>query len=77
MFLLVLASALIILDVSRSYRDANMRADQIRTDYTEQQRQRINCEVDRVVKLIDFETEHIIQLKILFRDWITSDDWFF
>ena len=63
LFLLFLASVLIIIDVSRSYRDANMRTDQIRTDYIEQQQQRINCEVERVVKLINFETEHIIQLE--------------
>lgn len=63
LLLLVLAGALIVLDVSRSYRDANRRAEQVRADYIEQQRQRISCEVDRVVKLINFETEHVVQLE--------------
>ncbi|MCD6580657.1 MAG: cache domain-containing protein [Desulfuromusa sp.] len=63
LFLLILASVLIVLDVSRSYRDADIRADQLRENFTEQQRQLINFEVERVVNLINFETEHVIQLE--------------
>ncbi len=63
LFLLILAGVLIVVDVSRSYRDANTRADQLRVDFIEQQRQLINFEVERVVNLINFETEHVIQLE--------------
>ena len=63
LLLLGLASVLIIIDVSRSYRDARMRADQIRADFITQQRQRINFEVERVVNLINFETEHVLRLE--------------
>ena len=63
LFLVALAGILIVIDVSRSYRDANVRTAQVREDYTEQQRQLINFEVERVVRLINFETEHVIQLE--------------
>ncbi|MFK5925855.1 MAG: cache domain-containing protein, partial [Desulfuromusa sp.] len=63
LFLVALAGTLIVIDVSRSYRDANVRAEQVRADYIAQQRQLINFEVDRVVKLINFETEHVIKLE--------------
>ncbi len=63
LFLLILAIVLIVVDVSRSYRNSNLRAEQIRTDYIEQQRQRIKFEVERVADLINFETEHVIQLE--------------
>jgi len=61
LFLLALGVIIIILDVGGRYRDAGMRATQMREDFTEQQRQRIQCEVERVVKLIDFQTEKIIE----------------
>ncbi len=63
LFLLMLAGVLIVIDISSSYRDANVRADQIRTDFIEQQQLLINFEVERVVNLINFETEHVIQLE--------------
>jgi len=63
LFLLILAGVLIIIDISRSYRDANVRTGQVRADYIKQQRQLITFEVERVVNLINFETEHIIQLE--------------
>ena len=63
LFLVVLAVFLIAMHVFRSYRDANIRAEQIRADYIEEQRQLINFEVDRVIRLINFETKHIVQLE--------------
>jgi len=63
LFLVVLAVILIALHVARSYRDGNIRAEQIRADYIEEQRQLITFEVDRVIRLMNFETEHIVQLE--------------
>ncbi|MDX2494950.1 MAG: cache domain-containing protein [Desulfuromusa sp.] len=63
LFLLLLAGVLIVIDISRSYRDANARAEQVRADFVGQQRQLITFEVERVVNLINFETKHIIQLE--------------
>ena len=63
LFLLILAGVFVVIDISRSYRDANVRAEQVRTDYIKQQRQLITFEVERVVNLINFETEHIMQLE--------------
>ena len=63
LFLLFLAIVLIAADVSRSYRAETVLAEQMRADYFEQQRQRINFEVEHVVDLINFETEHIFQLE--------------
>ncbi|WP_321369246.1 cache domain-containing protein [uncultured Desulfuromusa sp.] len=63
LFLIALAGILIIIDVSRSYRDVKLQTEQVRVDYLEQQRQLIKWEVDRVVKLINFETEHVIQIE--------------
>ncbi|MCK4501830.1 MAG: cache domain-containing protein, partial [Desulfuromonadales bacterium] len=60
-FLLILAGTLILVDVSGRYHNANMRADQIRTDYIDEQRNLIKSEVNQVVKLINFEAEHVIQ----------------
>lgn len=60
-FLLILGVIIITLDAGGSYREASARASQMREDYTEQQRQRIQCEVERVVRLIDFQTEKIVE----------------
>ena len=62
LFLITLAGVLIVIDVSRSYRDVSVRVQQVRADFLERQRQLIRYEVDRVVKMINFETEHILQL---------------
>jgi len=61
LFLVALAGILIAIDVSRGYRDANVRAEQVRADYIEQQRQLIKSEVDRTVSLINFEMKHLLQ----------------
>ncbi|MDX2480796.1 MAG: cache domain-containing protein [Desulfuromusa sp.] len=63
LFLVTLAGILIALHVSRSYRDANIRAEKVREDYTKEQRQLTNFEVNRVVKLINFETKQVLQLE--------------
>ena len=60
LFLIVLGAVIIALDLSGSYREAQQRAEQMRADYIEQQRQRIRCEVERVAKLIDYETSQIV-----------------
>lgn len=61
LFLVVLGAVIIALDLSGSYRDAQQRAEQMRADYIEQQRQRIRCEVERVAKLVDYETSQIVE----------------
>ncbi|MBN1957202.1 MAG: cache domain-containing protein [Desulfuromonadales bacterium] len=60
-FLLLLGAVAIVLDAGGGYRLARTRADLMRKEYTEQQRERIKCEVERVVKLINFQTEKIIE----------------
>ena len=60
LFLVVLGVVIIALDLSGSYREAQQRAEQMRADYIDQQCQRIRCEVERVVKLVDYETSQIV-----------------
>ena len=59
--LLILAGVLITIDISRSFHEEAVRIEQIRSDFVTQQRSLIKQEVEQVVKLIDFETEHIVQ----------------
>jgi two-component system cell cycle sensor histidine kinase/response regulator CckA len=54
-FLIGIGGSIIVVDIIRSYRDFNFRADQMRVDYTERQKQMIKREVDRVVDMIHYE----------------------
>ncbi|MDP2967890.1 MAG: hypothetical protein Q8P64_01625, partial [Deltaproteobacteria bacterium] len=54
-FLIVLGVTFVTIDVIRSYRYFNSRADQIRTDYIDRQKQLIEQEVGRAVDLIRYE----------------------
>ena len=49
------AVSIIAIDVIGSYRDFNLRTDQMRSDYIDQQKQMIKQEVDRVVDMIRYE----------------------
>ena len=54
-FLLVTSVSLIIIDATYSYRDFILRADQIRSDYLDSQKQFIKQEVLRSVEMIRFQ----------------------
>lgn len=60
-FLLVLAAALLIIQTISSKIEATSRAGEMRSEYMEDQRQLIKFEVDRVVKVIDYETDKCLQ----------------
>jgi len=59
--LLILAGVLITIDISRSFHEQSVRVEQLRSDFVTQQRYLIKQEVEQVAKLINFETEHVIQ----------------
>ncbi|MEA3415778.1 MAG: cache domain-containing protein [Thermodesulfobacteriota bacterium] len=54
-FLIALAGIIVCIDIVTNYRDFNIRADKMRTDYVEQQKQMIKREVERVVDMINYE----------------------
>jgi PAS domain S-box-containing protein len=54
-FLIALAGIIVSIDILYNYQDFNIRADKMRTDYVEQQKQRIKREVRRVVDMINYE----------------------
>jgi PAS domain S-box-containing protein len=54
-FLIGISGSIIITDTVISYRDFNVRADQIRADYTARQKQIIKQEVERAVDMIHYE----------------------
>jgi len=54
-FLIVLGGSIIAIDIVRSYRDFNFRADQMRTEYTERQKKIIKQQVEHVVDMIHHE----------------------
>ena len=59
--------SIIAIDVIVSYRDLNFRADQMRADYIDQQKQMIKQEVERVVDMIRYEkaqSESLTRAKI-------------
>ena len=66
-FLLMVGGSIIILDITVSYRDFHLRAEQIRADYIIRQKEMIKQEVDRVVAMINYEkaqSESITKEKI-------------
>ena len=66
-FLIGLGGSIVAIDTVRSYRDFNFLADQMRTDYTAQQKQIIKNEVERVVDMIRYEkaqSERLTKSKI-------------
>ena len=66
-FLIGSGVTFVTIDVIRSYRDFNSRADQIRTDYIDRQKQLIKQEVGRAVDMIRYEkaqSENLTRRKI-------------
>lgn len=61
-FLLGIGVSIIAVDVISSYRDFNLRADQMRADYISNQKQMIKQEVSRVVNLISYEKSQSVKL---------------
>ena len=53
--IITIGGSIIVIDIVRSYRDFNSRADQMRADYTARQKQIIKQEVERVVGMIRYE----------------------
>jgi len=71
-FLIGIGGSIIVIDIVRSYRDFNFRADQMRADYTASQKQIIKHEVKRVVDRIRYEkaqSETITKSKIKSRTY--------
>ena len=68
-FLLGIGASIVAIDVIESHRDFNFRADQMRADYIDRQKQTIKQEVNRVVDLISYEKA---QSEILTRKKIKS-----
>ena len=54
-FLTALAGIFVGIDIVCNYHDFNIRADKMRTDYVEHQKQMIKREVERVVDMINYE----------------------
>jgi PAS domain S-box-containing protein len=54
-FLIGLGASFIAIDAINSYRDFKFRADQIRTDFIDRQKQMVKEEVNRVVDVIHYE----------------------
>ena len=53
--MIAIAGIIVCIDIVTNYRDFNIRADKMRTDYVEQQKQMIKREVERVVDMINYE----------------------
>jgi signal transduction histidine kinase len=53
--LTALGGIIVSIDIVHNYQDFNIRADKMRTDYVEQQKQMIKREVERVVDMINHE----------------------
>ncbi|MEA1923733.1 MAG: cache domain-containing protein [Pseudomonadota bacterium] len=56
-FLIAVGGSIIVCDVTVSYRDFNVRAEQIRADYIVRRQEMVKQEVDRVVSMINYEKE--------------------
>ncbi len=56
-FLIAVGGSIIVFDVTVSYRDFHVRAEQIRADYIVRQKEMVKQEVDRVVAVINHEKE--------------------
>ena len=68
-FLIGIGVSIIGIDVISSYRDFDLRADQMRGDYFDRQKQIIKQEVERVVDLISYEKA---QSEVLTKEKIKS-----
>ena len=68
--LIALATAIVGIDLITNYHDFNIRIDNMRTDYVEQQKQATKREVERIVNIINYErtqSESLTRDKIKFR----------
>ncbi|MCK5539886.1 MAG: cache domain-containing protein, partial [Deltaproteobacteria bacterium] len=66
-FMIAVGGSIIIFDIIISYRDFDVQAERIRTDYIVQQKEMIKQEVDRVVAMINHEkaqSEAVVKEKI-------------
>jgi len=69
-FLIGLGGSLVAIDIVRSYRDFNFRADQMRTNYTTRQKEIVKHEVERAVDMIRYkkaQSEKLTKSKIISR----------
>ncbi|MEA3332429.1 MAG: hypothetical protein U9Q58_02385 [Pseudomonadota bacterium] len=54
-FLIVVGFSIIVLDITVSYRDFNVRAEQMRAGYISRQKEMVKQEVNRVFSMVNYE----------------------